>query len=101
MRRSIEGKIYDTATATEICDISRGYGGDFDQVSAELYVTRKGAFFIAGWGGAMTRFATSTSDGNGRQGDDGIIPLPEREALAYAEEFAPHKVEEFFKVEEA
>ncbi len=101
MRRSVDGKVYDTATATEICDISRGHSGDFNQVSAELYVTKKGAYFIAGWGGAMTRFATPTSDGNGREGDDGLIPLSEKEALGYCEEFAPDKVEEYFEVEEA
>ncbi len=101
MKRSIEGKVYNTETATEICDISRGHSGDFEHVNAELYVTKKGAFFIAGWGGASTRFAKSTSDGNGRVGSDGIIPLSEREALEYCEEHAWDKVEEFFEVEEA
>ncbi len=101
MRRSVDGKVYDTATATEICDISRGHGGDFEHVNAELYVTKKGAFFIAGWGGASTRFAKPTPDGNGRVGSNAIIPLSEREALEYCEEFAPDKVEDFFEVEEA
>lgn len=101
MKRVIEGKIYNTETATEICDISRGNSGDFDHINAELYKTKKGAFFIAGWGGASTGFARSTSDGNGRMGADGIIPLKENEALEYCEYFAWDKVEEFFDVEEA
>ncbi len=100
MRRVVEGKVYDTATATEICDVSEGRSGDFEQIVAELYQTKKGAFFLDGWGGAATRFKKSVQ-GNGWVGSDATIPLTIEEARTYCEKFAPHKVENFFEVEEA
>jgi hypothetical protein len=51
IKRIIEGKIYDTATATLICDTT-----DYnitpdtcdDEFRSDLYVTAKGAYFLAG-----------------------------------------------------
>jgi len=101
MRRSIDGKVYDEDTAEIICDISEGRIGEWDQVSAGLYVTKKGAYFIAGYGGATTRFKKQTSDKNGWVGSDSIIPIGVEEARTYCEKFAPDEVEEYFEVEEA
>jgi len=101
MRRSVDGKIYDTSTAEYICDISEGRSGDFDQVIGGLYVTKKGNFFIDGYGGATTRFKKLSRDKNGWVGSDATIPLSEEEARTYAEKFAPDEVEEYFEVEEA
>jgi hypothetical protein len=94
MRRSIDGKVYDEDTAQHICDISEGRQYDFDGVIANLYVTKKGNFFIAGYGGATTRF-------KGWVGSKSLISIGLEEARTYCEKFAPDEVEEYFEVEEA
>ena len=72
MRKIINGKVYDTATAQEICNISpSGYSrSDFGWEDTTLYQTKKCAFFIAGEGGPNSRWAHhfpggGRSDGNG------------------------------------
>ena len=101
MRRSIDGKVYDTNTAEIICDISEGRIGEWDSVSARLYVTKKGAYFIAGYGGPTTRFKKQTNDKNGWVGSESIIPIGVEEARTYCEKFEPYDVEQNFEVEEA
>jgi hypothetical protein len=101
MRRSIDGKVYDTNTAEIICDISEGRIGEFDEVNAGLYVTKKGAYFIEGYGGATTRFKKQSVDKSGWVGSNALIPISLEEARTYCEKFAPDEVEEYFKVEEA
>lgn len=103
MKRIIEGLRFDTEKSHAVCAIWEGTGrGDFHCLDCTLYVTpRSHRFFLAGWGGAMTRFATKTS-GNTWTGDEKIIPLEVEEARAYAEKYAaPEVVEKYFKVEEA
>jgi hypothetical protein len=96
MKQIINGKAYNTVTATEICDAGNALSSqDFGFERSELYVTRKGAYFVAGRGGPMSRFSRNT--GNGWTGGEGIIPLSRQDALAEAEEHASSKViEEFF-----
>jgi hypothetical protein len=54
IKRIIAGKIYDTATATLICDTSEyNITSDedykaLDEFRSDLYVTAKGAYFLAG-----------------------------------------------------
>jgi hypothetical protein len=84
MKRIIDGKTYNTATAALICNTSNDYhGGDFDHESSNLYVTKKGAFFLAGSGGPRSRFASCCGDET-QSGSD-IIPLTKIEALNEAE----------------
>ena len=81
MRRIIYGKTYNTKTAEIICDTGNDeYSTDFRHERSDLFVTKKGAYFIAGNGGALSRFAAPY--GNGWQGDAGIIPLSRDEAFA-------------------
>ena len=74
MKRIIDGKTYNTETAEKICDTGNDeYSTDFRYENSALYITKKGAYFIAGDGGALSRF--SVAEGNGYGGGAGIIVL--------------------------
>jgi hypothetical protein len=100
MRAIINGKRYDTDTATLIGEAG-SHGSvsvnDFHYWEAGLYVTpRSGLYFIAGEGGPLTRFSRSTGQ-NSWSGGERIIPLSKDEALAWAEQNLTFKeVEEHF-----
>ena len=96
MKQIISGKTYNTDTAEFVCDTSNSLRqSDYGHENSALYVTKKGAFFIAGLGGPLTRFKRDT--GNGWSDGEGIIPLSRQEALAVAEEHASSDtIEEFF-----
>ena len=84
MKKIIDGKIYDTETATEIADWSNSYGlSDFKHCSETLYKTTKGAYFVYGEGGANSRWAEPV--GNMRGYGDGIQPMNPAEALGWCE----------------
>jgi hypothetical protein len=56
----IEGKRYNTETATKIAEYwNRLSPSDFHSVTETLYRTPKGQFFMVGVGGALTRYAQS------------------------------------------
>jgi len=81
MKRVIDGKTYNTDTAEIICDTgNEAYSSDFRCENSDLFMTRKGAYFLAGRGGALSRFAVP--DGNGYRGGAGVIPLSRDEAFA-------------------
>jgi hypothetical protein len=96
MKRIIDGKLYDTETATLICDTSNWLPrSDIEAEDSDLYVTKKEAYFVAGSGGPSTRFARKI--GNGRSDGSGIIPLTRAEALAECERHGTtDEIEEFF-----
>lgn len=85
MRKVINGKIYNTDTALEICDLKCNcYCSDFGFHETKLYRTPKGRYFIAGHGNAASMWASrvdSNSSGPGR----GLRPVSNAEALEYAE----------------
>jgi hypothetical protein len=84
MKQIINGKRYDTASAVRIAGWDNGYGqGDFRWCSEELYKTKTGAYFIAGEGGAMSRYARPCGDMTG--GGSGITPYTEEEAREWCE----------------
>ncbi len=97
----IDGLRYSTATATEICAFeSDEYQGDFRYEETTLYQTPGGRFFIAGYGGAMTRWARPIQ--GGRAGGRGLMPLDNVDARAFAEEHADEEtVARLFEIEEA
>lgn len=103
MKRIIDGKRYDTDTAEEICSLhSRGLGrSDFKWEDTQLYRTRKGAWFLAGEGGPLTRWCRTVSGGMMTYGE-GIIPLELDDARDILErEDATDALEKYFPVEEA
>lgn len=84
MKRTIDGKIYNTDTATKIATWSNGHNyNDFNYCDESLFVTSKGAYFVAGEGGAMSKY--SQSHGNSRGSGEGIEVLTKSQALAWCE----------------
>lgn len=103
MKKVIDGKVYNTETATRIAgDNSSYYPGDFQYEDTDLYKTKKGAFFLAGEGGPMSRWAEPLGN-NGRTGGSGIEPLSLEEARAWCEanDVDADVIAEHFPVEEA
>ena len=98
MKRVIEGKRYDTATAQEIGAWWNGYPtSDFHYCEEKLYLTSKGNFFLAGEGGPLSRYGRPAY-GGGTCGGEGIIPLSQEDALSWCEEHLdPEDYSEFFE----
>lgn len=84
MKKIIEGKRYDTETATLVGQASHGGTGDFQRWEAGLYRTKNGAFFLAGEGGPMTRFAHMCGDGSSTGGNN-LFPMTMEDARNWAE----------------
>lgn len=80
----INGKTYNTTTATEIASHEHSYQSDFRWCLESLYRTKKGAYFLAGQGGAMSKYAHAVSTGGWSNGE-GIIPLDDTDALEWCE----------------
>ncbi len=85
--RIIDGKRYNTDSATEVADWSNNYyPGDFEHCREALYLTPKGSWFTCGSGGAMSKYSRPAF-GGGLTGDSEVItPLSPDEALAWLEE---------------
>ena len=79
MKEIIKGVTYNTDTAEHIADVSNELGrGDFRYLKANLYRTKRGAYFLAGEGGALTSFAVRVeNNANAWRGSKGIVPLTE------------------------
>lgn len=94
------GLRYDTAKAEVVCRHERGFPRDSQYEDTTLYRTSGGRFFLAGQGGARSRWAKRVSGGltNG----EGLTPVTVEEAREFAEQHAEaDTVEEFFVVEDA
>lgn len=104
MKRIIGGKVYNTETATFVCDVSPPHTGrsDFRYEDTGLYRTRKGAFFLAGEGGPMSRWSQSSGQ-NSWTGGKGIEAISTDEAKALVEQHGSARdwVECFGEPEEA
>ena len=84
MKKIINGKMYNTETATEVYSWSNGRGwSDFRCEHDKLYRKKTGEFFLWGEGGPMTRWAES--DGDGLTAGSGIIPFTVDEAKEFLE----------------
>ena len=58
MKKIINGKRYDTVTATRIAHYDNGLGySDFSNCNETLFLTPKCAWFTVGSGGPMSRYA--------------------------------------------
>lgn len=85
MKAIIDRKRYDTETAEEVADWDNGCSTtDFGYCSETLYRTKSGAYFLAGHGGAMSRWSQPVGN-NGRGGGSGIMVLTPGEALDWLE----------------
>jgi hypothetical protein len=85
MRKIINGRTYNTATSKLIGSWTNGhYTNDFAYCSEDLYKNTKGAYFLAGEGGAYSKYATVRGDNRG-WGEE-ITPLTQPKAAEWAEE---------------
>ena len=98
MKKTINGKRYDTDTARLIGGDVSDYGrNDFRWWDEYLYRKKTWEFFLAGKGGPMTRWARFTA--NGACAGDGVAPLSIDEAREWAEEHLDaDTVEEVFNL---
>jgi hypothetical protein len=102
MKQIINGKTYNTETATKIAGAEyNGSTSDFGYWCEFLYKSPKGTFFVHGEGGPATRWSKSIGN-NGRAGGDGIEVLTESEALEWCENHRinPDIIEAHFTLEE-
>lgn len=85
MKQIINGKKYDTKTATFLGSYQNtGDRGDFHHYSEELYRKRTGEYFLYGEGGPMSHYSRQTAS-NEWSGGERIRPLTEVEAREWAE----------------
>lgn len=79
MKITYNGITYNTDTAIKLLWRCNNLSeNDFGFVEEWLCATPSGDYFLAGHGGARTKYAHRLSDGSFRAGDD-IIPLTEQE----------------------
>lgn len=79
MKSIIEGRLYNTETATRVACYSNGRTGhDFRRIDEELYIKKTGEWFLERYGGPLTEYAEV--EGNNRSGRTVIIPFTEDEA---------------------
>lgn len=88
MKAIINGKRFDTDTAMKIGEAWSGTSrSDFNWFKEELYQTKRSKrFFLAGQGGARTKYSRSAGQ-NAWTGGSRIIPLDDAEALEWAERY--------------
>jgi hypothetical protein len=98
----ISGFRYNTETATKICTYWSDVGSsDFKFERTALFRSPKGKFFIAGYGGALSRWSEQYGN-NGQIGGEGLIPLDVDEARSFAELHADaDTIAEFFDIDDA
>jgi len=84
MKKIINRHLYDTDTAKRIKESSTSYPGQFDYCEETLYRKRTNEYFLAGHGGARSRYARRV-DQNSWSGGEGIIPLTYDEAQDWCE----------------
>jgi hypothetical protein len=85
MQRVIDGKRYDTETATLIGEDAFGNRGDFHAWEESLYRTPKGHFFLAGSGGARSSWGKQVTQ-NTWSGGEGLRAMSPAEALQWCED---------------
>jgi len=96
MIKIIDGKRYNTTTATKIGGDWNGLSiSDFNYCSETLYQTKKGQYFLHGDGGAMSRY--SKCCGGSCCGSTDIVLLTPHEALAWASEHLDETEMEHFE----
>lgn len=85
MKKIINGKRYDTATAKAVGEAGYSHRGDFSYWAETLYRKNTGEYFLYGEGGPMSRYAVTTGQ-NEWSGGEKIMPLTIEKAMEWAEE---------------
>lgn len=101
MKKIINGKRYDTNTATLIGSTGYGYPSDLEYWTEELYLKKTGEFFLYGEGGPMSKYSRKIGE-NEWSGGEEIRPLTLKEAQEWAENYldADECEQVFGKIEE-
>lgn len=88
MKKIVDGLLYDTDVSTRLGKWSFGSGmNDFNFIAEELFRSPHGRYFIAGRGGAHTKYAEEI-DTNSTCGGSDIVPVDEDEARNWMETHA-------------
>jgi hypothetical protein len=96
MKQIINGKKYDTDTATLLAGWSSHHNpGDFNGSHEELYRTGKGQYFLHGQGGALSQYSRPVAGGSG-WGERLELLTPEDAFNWAVDRLSPEKVEELF-----
>lgn len=85
MKKIIDGRKYDTSTATELATACHGTPRDFAYFEETLFRKRSGEYFIYGFGHAASRYAQARPDGDFGAGE-AIRPVTYDQAVRWAEE---------------
>lgn len=98
MKKIINGKRYDTTTATLVGEWSNGYNySDFKHCEEELYRTPRGNWFTVGKGGPMSPYARSTGQNQWSGSANVFRPLTPTQAREWLELHGdPEDIERFF-----
>lgn len=94
MKKVIDGKRYDTGTATLVAHADYGNRSDFYFWDEDLYITKKGNWFIYGEGGPRSQYAVQVEQ-NQWSGGEGIISFTADEAMDWLEKY--DKIDELEK----
>ncbi|HDO26157.1 MAG TPA: hypothetical protein ENG95_05910 [Nitrospirae bacterium] len=104
MKKIINKKMYNTETSICLHSWDDGcYGNDFRACEESLYKTKRGAYFIAGSGGPMSKYAKSYGS-NSTGGSSDITPVSKAEAIEWLESHdGTNAIEQYFAddIEEA
>ncbi len=85
IKRIINGRAYETATATEIGGNGYSTPNDFRHYYERLYKKSNGEYFLYGEGGPLSKYVVSVGT-NETSGGETIIPLTTEEARNWAED---------------
>lgn len=100
MEKIINGKKYDTETATLVTGWNYGNWSDFKYVRENLYLTKKGQWFVAGEGGSFSKYGEQVGNGAFSCGEQ-INLISEDEAKEFIEKYGDSEIyEQYFEVEE-
>ena len=84
MIKIVNGKTYNTNTATLLGEFRHGGANDFEGIVETLYRTPKGALFIAGEGGPQTEYRVITGPNEWSWGSR-VTPLSTEAAIEWCE----------------
>lgn len=103
MKKIIDGKRYDTATAELICLLEcDAYAGAWNWHSTALYRTENDAYFLEGFGEGGSMWGRKLYDCNDYVGGEGLRVVTKDEALSILEDNEETEViEEYFQVVDA
>ncbi len=87
MKQIINGKLYNTATATVVAEWNNGRCGGYSEEVETLYRTPKGAYFVYGYGGPMSSYRRQVET-NSWAGSAAIRVLDDAGLRAWLEEKA-------------